>query len=112
MKWPADQFEIVVDALRQFKATLSEERAAMLRGALEESDSTLFRLGNTVDYDLQYPDSHPAFSPGTWEDGTVRPARVRRVRYNPNYIPYPPGCNDDHRKTMLRAAAKKTGLIR
>lgn len=111
MKWPKDQFDIVVDGMRQFRGTMRPEHIEPLREALKESDATLIRLGNAVDYDLQYPDTHPAYSAGVWDDGTVRPARVRRVQYNPKYVVYPPGCNDDHRKTMLKRAAKEAGLL-
>lgn len=62
----------------------------------------LRRLAN---YDMQYDNTHPAFSP--WEDveGKIQPARIRIVEYcgwtlAKNY--YADGCNDTHWDTVQK----------
>ena len=100
MKWPKEQTEIVLDAIRQlvdsYDYTIEE-----IRADCPNAMSMMYRLYNQATYDLQFDDTHPAFA----EHG-----RKRRVRYNPEFVLYPPGCNDSHLDTLLKYVAKEIGL--
>lgn len=104
MKWPSDQVEILRQGFREFLEKVG------YGGPTAEPLAAARWIFPRVAFDLQYDDSHPAFSPGVWDDGQTRPARMRLVSHNPNFVLYPDGCNDNHLDTVLKLLAKEFDL--
>lgn len=110
MKWPSDQTAIMQTAFAQFLRNCSVSLDD-IKADYPDPVNRLYTVERLVTYDIQYSDSHPAYSPGEWDDGTIRPARKRLAEYSPEFVLYPDGCNDDHRLSMLKHVAKFVGLI-
>ena len=113
IKWPTDQIDILETAYRQFFSWFvnSPEHNITLdkiNSSIEADGWKFIRAQyQSVSYDLQYDDTHPAYQPGTWEDGTPRPPKPRRCEHNPNFQLYPPGCSDIHAEAMFKQLAKR-----
>ena len=68
------------------------------------------RLRNRAEFDMQYDDSHPAFSP--WEniEGKMEPPRKRLVpfcNWSMANDYYGKGCNDSHWATVQKQVQKQ-----
>lgn len=92
MKWPEKQAEILRNGFQEF---LRFHGISLVPG-------TEWEVYRQVTYDLQYDDSHPAFSTGK---------RCRIVAYNPEFQLYPDGCNDSHLATVLRTFLKEFSAV-
>lgn len=110
MKWPSEQIEIVRKGFLQFLAS-PDCSIVDIRADLDDDASRIWSVFYHVAYDLQYNDTHPAYSIGLRDDGTIRLARIRRCDHNPLFVLYPAGCDDSHLKTMLNDVARSVGLI-
>jgi hypothetical protein len=106
MKWPAEQYEVLLEAFRQFLDSCGRTKQQIREYYADRPEAVLWDIYRQVRYDLQHDDDHPAYKPGVFEDGTPIRARKRLVSYSPKFVLYPPGCNDTHLKTALRSIGK------
>ena len=111
MKWPKNQVDIYTAAVVEWLASHNcpAERLRKDYAVMPEMH-LMYLIDRQVTYDLQYTDNHPAYRDIT-QDGVTYKARTRRCKHNPFFVLYPPGCDDSHRKTMLRSVGKTLGLI-
>jgi len=102
MKWPKEQYKIILSGFRQFIDNCGftiEEIREDYKGTPELN--VMYSMWRHVQYDITSDENHPAFSQGV---------KTRRVQYNPDFILYPKGCNDDHFKTVLKRIKGELGL--
>lgn len=112
MKWPQEQIAIIESAFQQVLANCGTDLATLRQQYAAEPPLKLaYDIYCVVWFELQYDDTHPQFQDGHYSDGTPRKARRRLVRYDPAYQTYPAGCDDTHRKTVIRYLAKQHGLM-
>lgn len=101
MKWPADQTKIMLDGFKQFIDSYGYS-IQQIKDDNPNVMATIWKIQNQVVYDLRFDDNHPAYT---------QHGRQRRVKYNPAFVLYPPGCHDLHMTTMLRYIGKELGLL-
>jgi len=106
MKWPAEQYDILLGAFRQFLDSFGWSKQQIREQYIGRPEAVLWDIYRQITFDLQFDDNHPAYSAGVWDDGTPRVPRKRLVSYSPKFVLYPPGCNDTHLKTALRSIGK------
>ena len=113
MKYPVEQYNILLGAFRQFIDQCGYSAAHIRKSYADKPEAALWDIHRQVVYDLQYDDSHPAYSPipDKWDDGTPRVPRKRLVSYSPKFVLYPPGCNDTHLKTALKSIGRHLGIF-
>lgn len=113
MKWPQDQIAILDDAVVQWLSHASAPSVAAIRESYRDFSQKrlVWDLYWAVQFDLQYDDTHPAYSSWTDEQGIARPARVRRIQFCAAFQHSPSGCDGTHLETVLRFLARKHGLI-
>lgn len=110
MKWPKEQVDIYRKAVMEVIANDDLNRMLKVAEGMPEM-WLIYQLDRHILVDIQYTDEHPAYSESVCpETGEKFKARKRLCSYNPEFVLYPPGCNDTHRKTMLRRVAKELGL--
>lgn len=109
MKWPNDQIEIYRKAFEQVCDSFGGADKINEFYADRPASYVWFQVARIVEFDLQFDNSHPAYTRMV-QDGEVFEARTRRCEYNSNFVLYPPGCHDSHRKTMLKYVSKLVGL--
>jgi len=110
MKYPTNQYEILKKAFLQFFQSIPIEEVV---NEIANVEQRVWWVYSRVTYDLQYDDSHPAYSAGQWEvNGKMedRPAKARRVNYSKEFELYPAGCNDTHVWTAIHTISKEIGL--
>lgn len=113
-KVPADKANTLLNSM----LIVAEVNKVELKAVLEKHDinalpvySTIYhRLRNAAEYDMQYDDSHPAYSP--WEDinGDIQPGRKRIVPFcgwsvSNDY--YGNGVNDTHWLTVQKQVKER-----
>lgn len=112
MKWPQAQVAIIDSAFRQVLANCGTDLDTLRQQYAEAPPLQLaYDVYRVAWFDLQFDDTHPTYQDGHYTDGTPRKARKRLVQYNPAYQMYPAGCDDTHRKTVMKFLAKKHGLM-
>lgn len=113
MKWSQDQVAIIDNGFAQFLSHETVPDIAAIRDSYKDChpERVLYDIWRIVNYDLQFDNTHPAYSPWVDESGVTQPARVRRVQFNAMFKLYPKGCNDMHLQTVLRLVGRKHGLI-
>jgi len=112
MKWPKSQVDIVLNGFIQFldntPHTLAEIRESY---AGTPPMKVVYDIWRRVWMDMRSDDTHPRYSDGTYDDGTPYKGCKRLVKYCPELMLYPPGCNGSHQHTMLKFVGKQCGLI-
>ena len=111
MKYPVEQYNILLGAFRQFIDQCGYSAAHIRKSYADKPEAVLWDIYRQVIFDLQYDDNHPAYKSGKWEDGTPRVPRKRLVSYSPKFVLYPPGCNDTHLKTALKSIGRHFGIF-
>lgn len=112
MKWDKKQVDILKNGYQQFIKNCGYTLQELRDGHSGHKNPLwiMYCLDRLVVYDLQNSNSHPAYK-DTEQEGVFFKARIRRVKYNPEFVLYPPGCNDRHKDTVLKSIGKELKLI-